>query len=147
MKSTLFSLVAVIALCFAAAPPSQAQEKYFKGKTDGAILKSANGGEADECTTGTAVSTAAAATINADSGKVTTESLTTAAAATYTFVLTNSKITAANKVFVSVETASAGTPVVSGVAPGAGTCTIKITNVHASAAFNNTLKISFWRVQ
>lgn len=149
MKEKLFSLVAVIALTFAALPLAQGQEKYVKGVADNTLLKATGGGEITGATTSTATSTAAAATINADSGKITTESLNTAAAgaATYTFTLTDSLITSASKVFVSLDTASAGTPSAPIVTPGNGTCTIKIQNAHPTAAFNNTFKISFFVVK
>lgn len=95
--------------------------------------------------TKTATATAGAATLNKGSGKITTELITTAAAATYTLTLTNSRIAAADTVFVSVAngTNSAGAPTIQSVTPGAGSVVIVIRNAHASAAFNGTLVISF----
>lgn len=95
--------------------------------------------------TGTATSTAGAATINAQTGLITTEALTTAAAATYTMTLTNSTITAGSIVLVTVGkgTATTGEPVVQFVTPAAGSCVILIRNVAAAAALNGTIKIGF----
>jgi hypothetical protein len=93
----------------------------------------------------TAAAVAGAATLNKASGKITTESLTTAAGATYTLTLTNSQIAAADTAFVSIAngTNSAGDPAVGLVTPAAGSVTIKVVNRHASAALNGTLVISF----
>ncbi len=92
---------------------------------------------------GFATSTAGAATINHSGGVITTESLTTAGLAAYTMTLTNNCIQANSIVLVSVGSASAGTPVVGTVVVTAGQAVIKIQNVHATVAFNNTLKIAF----
>ncbi len=94
---------------------------------------------------GTAVSTVAAATINEQSGVITTEALTTAHATSYTMTLTNSLIAATSIVFATVQFGSAttGEPVVGLITPGTGSATIEIKNVAASAAFNGTIKISF----
>ena len=64
--------------------------------------------------TGTATSTAGAATINAQTGLITTEALTTAAGATYTMTLTNAYISVNSLVFVTLGkgTATTGEPVV-----------------------------------
>lgn len=95
--------------------------------------------------TGTATAVAGAATLSKLSGKITSESLTTAAGAIYTLTITNTKITAASIVGASLDlgTNSAGDPVISTVTPGAGTLVIKVVNRHASAALNGTLKISY----
>ena len=94
---------------------------------------------------GTATSTTAAATINQQSGVVTTEALTTAGDADYTFTLTNSFIAATSKVFVSVGkgTATAGAPAVTWVTPGAGSAVIIIRNAEPATALNGTITISF----
>jgi hypothetical protein len=104
-------------------------------------------GGALQVDTGTKTATASggAATLAKDSGKITSESLTTAAGATYTLTLTNSSIAAADMVFASVAygTATAGTPTVTRVTPGANSVVIVIQNIHASAALNGTIVISF----
>lgn len=104
-----------------------------------------------ECLNNTATATSNAATLNAAGttptacGIVTTESLTTAAAATYTLTLTNNMIAATDMVFASVQYGSSttGTPAIATVAPGAGSVVIIVQNIHASAALNGTLKISY----
>jgi len=93
----------------------------------------------------TATATAGAATLSESAGKVTSEALTTAAAATYTLTITNTRVEAGDQAFASVAngTNSAGAPVVQTVTPGNGTLVIVVRNSHASAAFNGTLRVSF----
>lgn len=95
---------------------------------------------------GLATSTAAAATINLPRGQITTEAVSTAAAAVYTFTLTNSLIVPTSQLFVSVGngTNTTGVPNVATVTTGAGTATIAIQNIAAAAALNGTLKINFF---
>lgn len=99
--------------------------------------------------TGTATATAGAATLAKVAGKITSETLSTAAGATYTLTLTNTKIEATDLVFASVAygTASAGTPAITRVTPAAGSVVIVVQNVHASAALNGTIVISFFTVK
>lgn len=94
---------------------------------------------------GTATATAGAATLNKVSGKITSESLTTAAGADYTLTLTNSLIAADSLVFVSVENGSNTTEGLSvqRVTPGSSSAVILVRNTHASAAWNGTIKLSF----
>ena len=94
---------------------------------------------------GTVAASGGAATLNRQLGVVTTESLSTAAGATYTLTLTDSKISATSVLMASVGlgTSTAGTPVVAGVVPGAGSATIVVQNIHAANAFNGTLVIHF----
>lgn len=94
---------------------------------------------------GTATSTAGAATVNTQVGVITTEALVTAAAATYTFTLTNSLIQANSVVLVTVGkgTATTGEPAVHFVTPAAGSAVILIRNDAAAAALNGTIKIGF----
>lgn len=98
---------------------------------------------------GTATSTAAAATINKMSGVITTEALTTAANADYTFTLTNSLITANSNLIVSVGygTATTGHPNIRKVTPGAGSATIVIHNDDVAVALNGTIIIQFFLVK
>lgn len=93
----------------------------------------------------TATATAGAATLNKVLGTITTESASTAAAAAYTLTLTNSTVSASSVIMASIDngTNSAGIPVVGAVTPGSGSVVIKVWNLHASAAFNGTLKIRF----
>jgi len=95
--------------------------------------------------TKTASATAGAATLNKMAGVITSESITTAAGATYTLTLTNSDIAATDQVFASVYNGSnaAGMPNVTTVTPGAGQVVIVVQNIAAAAAFNGTIKIAF----
>jgi len=95
--------------------------------------------------TKTATASAGAATLNKMAGVITSESLSTAAGADYTLTLTNSDIAAADQVMASVQygTSTAGTPAVATVATAAGSATIIVQNIHATAALNGTIKISF----
>lgn len=90
------------------------------------------------------VSTAHAATVNHTSGVITTEALTTAANAQYTFTLTNNQITANS--ILSVEawngTNTSVGLVVNEVTPAAGSAVIAIKNTNASA-LNGTIVIGF----
>jgi hypothetical protein len=97
--------------------------------------------------TKTATATTGAATLNKNAGVITSESLTTAAGATYTLTLTDSTIAAADQVFASVQYGSSttGTPAIATVTPSAGQVVILVQNIHASAALNGTIKISFAR--
>lgn len=95
---------------------------------------------------GTATATAGAATLNAHTGKVTSETLTTAQNAIYTLTLTNNQIAAADIVIATVAngTNTQGSPVVTRVQPGAGSVVILVANLHASAqALNGTIVVSF----
>jgi hypothetical protein len=84
-------------------------------------------------------------TATAVSGAITTESLSTAAGATYTLTITDAAILATDLPLASVAfgTSTTGSPAVVTVTPGAGTLVIKIQNIHATAALNGTLKITF----
>lgn len=120
----------------------------LRGKTYGGNLtvdKLTIGGE----TTKTATALAGAATLSTTSGVITSEALTTAAAAAYTLTLTNTKIAAADHMFAAVRngTNTQGIPVVGRVTPAAGSATILIWNLHASEALNGTIKIDFMVVK
>lgn len=99
--------------------------------------------------TKTATATAGAATLNMPAGKITSEALTTAAAATYTLTITNSAIDAADTVLASVAlgTATTGLPHICTVTPAAGSVVIIVRNAHASAALNGTIVVSFVTVK
>lgn len=94
---------------------------------------------------GSATSTAGAATINGQTGVITTEALSTAAGSTYTMTLTNGSINANSIVIPTVAkgTATTGEPVVQFVTPAAGSVVILIRNNSAATAFNGTIKIGF----
>lgn len=83
-------------------------------------------------------------TLDAIAGTITTVSTTLAAAAEADFIVTNSKVAATDCIVANIKsTSSAGTPIVSVVAVAAGSFTVRITNLHASAALDNTLLINF----
>ena len=98
--------------------------------------------------TKTAAATAGAATLNKNSGVITSEALTTVAGATYTLTITDSQILATDQVMASVQlgTATTGRPTITTVKPGAGSLVIVVQNVHATAALNGTIKIAFVRL-
>lgn len=95
--------------------------------------------------TGTATATAGAATLSKPAGKVTSEALTTAAAAFYTLTITNTEIAAADIVLTNVQfgTATTGEPVIERVTPAAGSVVIRVKNVSAATALNGTIVVSF----
>lgn len=96
-----------------------------------------------------ATATAGAATLSKNSGVITTESLTTAAAGEYVLTLTNARALTTDQFIVTVGLGSSttGVPAVTSAScTTAGTVVINISNVHVSAAFNGTLKIGFIRV-
>lgn len=93
--------------------------------------------------------TSGAATLNQGGGLVTSEALSTAAAATYTLTLTNSLIDANTLVFAQANlgTSTQGTPSVTSVANGAGSAVIKVKNIDATLAFNGTIVVAFFLVR
>lgn len=99
--------------------------------------------------TKTATAVAGAVTLNKSSGVITSEALTTAAAATYTLTITNNLIGVGDIPFASISlgTSTTGTPEISSVTAGAGTVVIVVRNAHASAALNGTIKISFMNLK
>ena len=97
---------------------------------------------------GTATATAGAATCNDLIGKITTESLTTAAGVEYTLTITNSQVAAGDIVFASVDAlTSAGTPGIGGCKVTANTIVITVTNLHTSAAFDNVIQVNYMVVK
>ena len=98
---------------------------------------------------GTATATSGAATCNAYLCRITSESLTTAAAAEYTLTLTNANITANSVLFVSAHlgTSTQGTLATGEAKPAAGSATITVTNTHASSALNGTIVIDVLVIQ
>jgi hypothetical protein len=94
---------------------------------------------------GTASATAGAVTLSKQSGFLTSESITTAAAGSYTLTVTNTLIAATSLIFASVclGTSTDGTPQIITVTPGSGSAVIVIKNIHATQAFNGTIKVAF----
>lgn len=94
---------------------------------------------------GTATAVSGAATDNHVSGQVTSEALTTAAGSTYTLTLSNALVNADSVVLASVSlgAGTGGTPQIVSVSPVAGSVVIIVKNIHASAAFNAAIVISY----
>lgn len=95
---------------------------------------------------GTATSTAGAATVNHTEGQITTESLSTAQNADYSFTLTNNCIYAGSIVIVqAVNGTNTTAPIYAhSVVPAAGSATFKVRNACATAtALNGTILLNF----
>lgn len=88
-------------------------------------------------------SASAAITLNCEAFNITTESLTTAAAAEYTLTMTNDRIGVDSMILFTVGkgTTTQGTMIAGGATPAAGSAVLVMTNTHASEALNGTLKI------
>lgn len=83
-------------------------------------------------------------TCSAYAGVITTVSQTVAAGAEADFVVTNTKVAATDVVVASIKThTSAGSFAVAVAATAAGSFTLRLTNLHASAAGDNVLVINF----
>lgn len=83
-------------------------------------------------------------TCSAYSGVITTVSQTVAAGAEADIVVTNTKVAATDVVVACIKThTSAGTFVVGVATVAAGSFTLRLTNLHASAAGDNVLVINF----
>ena len=130
-------------------------EVYAAGAAGGAVagttgtfsgLATANSLKVD-IGTKTATASAGAATLAKFAGVITSEALTTAAAAAYSLVITTTAlgVAATDQAYASVAngTNTQGVPVVTRVTCGTNTVTVVVTNLHASEALNGTLKISY----
>lgn len=83
-------------------------------------------------------------TCSAYSGVITTVSQTVAAAGEADIVVTNTKVAATDVVVACIKThTSAGTFAVTVAAVAAGSFTLRLTNLHDSAAGDNVLVINF----
>jgi hypothetical protein len=110
----------------------------YRRQDDGAVVVS------DQTAVTQATSITTGVTCNALSGVITTVSQTVAAAGEADFVVTNSKVAATDVVSVCIKDhTSAGSfaAVVSDVSAGA--FTIRLSNLHASAAGDNVLVLNF----
>lgn len=85
------------------------------------------------------------ATINATSGKVTSESLVTVPGANYTLTLNNDKVFVGDTVTATVVngTNSTGTPVLESSVVSDAKTVITVRNGHSTESFNGTVIISF----
>lgn len=95
----------------------------------------------------TTTSAAGAATLNAKSGTVTTETITTTGQAVYTLTLTNSQVTVGDLVLGTLENGSntTGIAVLNSLSAGAGVLTAKISNAATTGTnpFGGSLKLKF----
>lgn len=123
------ALGALIGACALFETPAQATDLAV----DGALRLSC----------GTATGTSNASTLANKCGVITTESATTAAGATFTETITNTTVLATDVCMASVATSGTGTPAITRVTPAANSLVIIVQNVHASAAFNAVLAVSF----
>lgn len=90
-------------------------------------------------TTGTAAS--GAVTASGELVQITSEALSTAAAATYTLTITNTRVAATSTCLATVKLggSTAGTPAITSVTPAAGSVVVIVKNTHASDAFNGSI--------
>lgn len=97
-----------------------------------------------EAVSNTATSTVHAATLNTRAGLIVTESLSTAAGATYTFTLTNSQVTAASNMMAALYsvTNTGGAISLTSITPAAGSVVFVWTNT-GTTAFNGTMNLVF----
>ena len=145
MKNKFAVIGAVILLAAFFVPPAKAQVGIFKGLGVENRVKVGPSGEAVAIVTANANATSGAASVDADIGVITTESLSTAAGAIYTLTITDNLISAASKVTASIAwgTNSQGLPMITRVTPGANSLVILVQNMHATLALNGTLKVTF----
>jgi hypothetical protein len=96
----------------------------------------------------TATAVAGAATLNQGAGFVTSQALTTAAAADFTLTLTNSFVDINTMVFANVKlgTSTTGVAAVAASSSAAGVATIVVQNI-GTAAFNGTVVVGFFLVR
>jgi len=115
------------------ASPQTVATTVFQGAALGAAL-----------TKNTATATSGAATLSNSLGMITSESLSTAAGASYTLTLTNTLVTAARVVQAAAYLASStqGQLAVTSITPAAGSVVIVVKNV-GTAALNGTIVIPF----
>jgi hypothetical protein len=81
--------------------------------------------------------------VNAEAGVITTVSSTLAADASAVFVVTNSKVLATSKVLVSVQYAGNGIAYATISAIADNSFSVKLYNVHSSAALNAAVSVHF----
>lgn len=87
-------------------------------------------------------------TCNALAGVITTVSQTVAAGAEADIVVTNSQVVATDVPVACIKThTSGGSFIAAVIAVGAGQFTIRLTNLHASAAGDNVLVINFFVIK
>jgi hypothetical protein len=94
---------------------------------------------------GTATASAGVATLHAQQGTITSEALATAAGSTYSLTLLDVVVGSNSVIMASAQLGSStqGTPQIVSVTPGSDSAVIVVKNIHATLAFNGTIKIQF----
>lgn len=89
-------------------------------------------------------STTTAVTLNRLAGSITTVSSTLAAAGEEAFTVNNTEVASTDVVIVNIaSTSSGGTPIAVCTRVANGSFQITVSNLHASAALDNTMVINF----
>jgi hypothetical protein len=137
MFGALFGLLALATAAYAIQPGTSGTEKRFERQAlRSAILTQPNS---------TVTSSGGAATLNAGSGVITTETLNVATTAQYSLTLTNSVVGAADVVLWTIEDGTATntdiTPQRS--TPAAGSVVFTFKNTNATDLIAGTVKIRF----
>lgn len=139
--SPLFAILACAALCASTAHAGRAGAATVPTRT---VLQNNGLLVADGTITATATGTGGTSTVTLSKplGVITTGAITTAAAADHVMTVTATGVTASSVIQVTVnKNGSTGWPVITSVEPGTDSYVIRITNAHASAAFNAALKL------
>ena len=84
-----------------------------------------------------------AVTVNAHNGTITTVSYTLSGAASTSFTVNNNKVTTASKILLTVDSTTAGMPILVTNTIANGSFVIKVINASVGTALNSTLKISY----
>ena len=84
-----------------------------------------------------------AVTVNAHNGTITTVSSVLPFNSFTSFTVNNSKVTTASKILLTVDSTTAGTPILVTNTIANGSFVIKIINASTTTALNSTLKISY----
>jgi hypothetical protein len=133
----LLAFLLAIGPAFGQQPTLAPSHQYFGGPSLGMVYT-------DACT----VTGATPQTCNGMRGVVTTGTLTTAAVTAATYTVNNSRALATSVMSCDIGAYSGtwvtnGIPVIGSCAPGAGTITFTLVNVHAANALNGTLTLHF----
>ena len=109
-------------------------------------LISFNGTDYSTTPAGTTTAVAGAATLDNQNGQVVSEVLSTAAGSDYTLTLTSSAISSTSQILatVTLNSASAGLPLLYKISPGSGTCDFVIKNIDSTFPFNGSIKIKYF---
>lgn len=94
-------------------------------------------------TTATGSGTVSSGTLNKMAGKVTTPAMTSAALSGHVCTISNSQITSADMVLVSISSTTTGFPVLASATISTGTVVVTIYNASSTTAFNAAADISF----